>query len=105
MFSKMLLLTMMFILTNTYVCDSLFHNHNFFHNNSYYNDIQHFSNNKQDMKSYFYKKILFQTQWIYKKSKYSLVVFKNNTELSDIKITVVNPIEYPEFNTIYALLM
>jgi len=105
MFSKMLLLTMVFIFTSINICHSFFLNKHYLLNNTYLDDIQHFCNDKKDMKTYYYKKILFQTQWIYKKSKYSFVVFKNNTDLSDFKLTVVNPIEYPEFSTIYALLM
>ena len=79
-------------------------------NNSYVNDIQNFCKKKQEYKTYYYKKILFQKNWIFKNNNYSIVIFKNTSDFIKkvsyfTKNGIIRPTEYPDINTIYQLLM
>lgn len=108
MISNMLMFTLFIAMLN--VSNSNYYNNKCMWNNSYINDIQNFYKTKQELKTYYYKRILFQTNWVFKNNKYSIVLFKNTSDFIRslsffTKNGIIRPAEYPDFNTIYQLLM
>ena len=104
----MLMFTLLIVFLN--LSNSKYNGNKSIWNNSYINDIQKFYKMKQELKTYYYKRILFQTNWVFKNNKYSIVIFKNTSDFIRnmsyfTKNGIIRPAEYPDFNTIYQLLM